>query len=213
MMLVVERSIAEMSAQAPVRRRMSAEGRREQLLDVTAELVSERGFHGLSAELIAQRAGVTRAVIYQQFGDLGALFHTVIERECSRALAQVSATTLRDLSAGDPLELMLGSLDAYLRAVREHPARWRLVLMPPEGAPEELHTSIAAGRATILAQLIGAVRPALAGVVDAPDAELTARVLSAIADEYARLVLTDPAAYPIERLLRHAKWWLRDAEW
>jgi len=30
----------------------------------------------------------------------------------------------------------------------------------------------------------------------APDAELTARLLSAIADEYARLVLTDPARSP-----------------
>jgi hypothetical protein len=58
-----------------------------------------------------------------------------------------------------------------------------------------------------------AVRPALRGDGNSPDAELTARVLSAISDEYARLVLTDPNAYPTERLLRHAKWWLREARW
>ncbi len=41
---------------------------------------------------------------------------------------------------------------------------------------------------------------------EAPDAELTARVLSAIADEYARLVLIDPARFTPERLLEHARW-------
>lgn len=192
---------------------MSGQARREQLLDVTAELVAERGFHALSVEAIAARAGITRAVIYQQFGDLEALFHTVIERETSRALAQVSETTLSDLSTGEPLELMLESLRAYLQAVREHPARWRLVLMPPEGAPAELHAKIAAGRARILAQMTRAVRPALRRDGGSPDAELTARVLSAISDEYARLVLSDPDAYHSGRLLRHAKWWLRDAHW
>ncbi|MDQ6744905.1 MAG: hypothetical protein M3Z27_02630 [Actinomycetota bacterium] len=40
------------------------------------------------------------------------------------------------------------------------------------------------------------------------DAELTARILSAISDEYARLVLTDPVRFPPERLLGHARWWL-----
>ncbi|MBV9310270.1 MAG: helix-turn-helix transcriptional regulator, partial [Solirubrobacterales bacterium] len=57
---------------------------------MTAELVAERGFHHLSVEAIAARAGITRAVIYQQFGDLDTLLHAVIERETSRALAQIS---------------------------------------------------------------------------------------------------------------------------
>ncbi len=56
--------------------------------------------------------------------------------------------------------------------------------------------------------MIRAVRPALARAPGSPDAELTARGLSGIADEYARLVLTDPEAYPTHRLLRHARWWL-----
>lgn len=201
-----------MSTQAP-RRRLKSEVRQEQLLDVTAELVARGGFHGLPAETIARQAGITRAVIYQQFGDLDGLFHAVIERETARALAQVRATTLSDLSVGDPLALMLESLRAYLEAVREHPARWRLVLIPPEGAPAELYEKIATGRAKILAQLIGAVRPAIPADAVSPDAELTARVLSAISDEYARLLLEDPDVYPTERLLRHARWWLHDAHW
>lgn len=199
-----------MTSGAPLRQRMRASARRAQLLDVATQLAVEQGFHAVSVEAIARRAGITRAVIYQQFGDLQALLEAVIERETSRALAQVSETALADLSEGDAQELMLGSLEAYLRAVNDHPATWRLVLMAPEGAPDSLRQSIAKGRQSVLAQLTRAVRPALrSGNLN--DAELTARVLSAIADEYARLVLTDPVRYSPERLLRHARWWLDQA--
>lgn len=189
------------------RRRMSAPARREQLLDVATQLAVDEGFHALSVEAVARRAGVTRAVIYQHYRDLHALLEAIVDRETSRALAQVSETALQDLSEGDPQQLMLESLDAYLRAVRDHPTTWRLVLMPPEGAPEILRHRIEAGRASVLAGLVQAVRPALRGD-KVNDAELTASVLSAISDEYARLVLTDPERFPPTRLLRHARWWL-----
>jgi AcrR family transcriptional regulator len=186
---------------------MSAAARREQLLDVATHLAVEHGFHAVSVEAVARQAGITRAVIYQHFRDLQELLEAVVDRETSRALAQVSETTLRDLSEGEPLELMLESLDAYLRAVRDHPTTWRLVLMPPEGAPKTLRRRIEHGRRSVLAKLTQAVRPALRAE-NAGDADLTASVLSAISDEYARLVLTDPVRNPPERLMRHARRWL-----
>jgi AcrR family transcriptional regulator len=186
---------------------MSATARREQLLDVATQLAVEHGFHAVSVEAVARQAGITRAVIYQHFRDLQELLEAVVDRETSRALAQVSETTLRDLSEGEPLELMLESLDAYLRAVRDHPTTWRLVLMPPEGAPKTLRRRIEHGRRSVLAKLTQAVRPALRAE-NAGDADLTASVLSAISDEYARLVLTDPVRNPPERLMRHARRWL-----
>jgi AcrR family transcriptional regulator len=189
--------------------RLSAYARREQLLDVTTELVGERGLHGLSVELVAQRAGITRAVVYQHFKGLKQLLEAVIEREMTRARAQVSETALEDLTHGDPVELMLESLNAFLHAVRDHPNTWRLVLLPQQGAPEVLQKRIAEGRTAVLAQMAQAVRPALMIDRAAPDAEITARVLSAISDEYARLVLTDPSRFPPERLLGHARWLLQ----
>jgi AcrR family transcriptional regulator len=191
--------------------RMSASARRDQLLDVTTDLVARAGFHSASIEAIARRAGITRAVVYQHFGDLQALLEEVIERETHRALVQVSETTLSDLSEGEPIELMLESLRSYLHAVQNHPTTWRLILMPPQGAPEILHKSITRGRSMVLARMTDAVRPALARNGSEPDAELTARLLSAIADEYAKLVLTDGHRFSPERLLRHARWWLSHA--
>lgn len=188
--------------------RRSAAARREQLLDVTTRLVAERGFHAISIEAVAARAEVTRATVYNHFRDLQALLEAVIVRETSRALAQVSETTLTNLDEGDPEQLMLEALDAYLRAVRSSPTTWRLVLMPPEGAPAALHQKIAAGRAAVLERLSQAVEPLTGRDAQLRDAELTARILSAISDEYARLVLTDPDRFPPERLLQHASWWL-----
>lgn len=194
-----------------IARRMTALERREQLLDVTTQLAVERAFHGVSVEAVAQRAGITRAVVYQHFADLQALLEAVIKRETSRALAQVSETTLEDLSEGDPVQLMLESLRAYLHAVQNQPSTWRLVLMPPEGAPPMLHRAIAEGRAAVLVRLTRAVRPALASQQASVDAELTARMLSAMADEYARLLLSDPARFGPERLIEHARWWLSES--
>ena len=88
-------------------------------------------------------------------------------------------------------------------------ATWRLVLMPPEGAPQQLRDRITAGRAIALKRLSAAVAPLADRNPEMPDAELTARILSALSDEYARLVLTDPAAYPLSRLIGHARWWLQ----
>jgi len=139
---------------------------------------------------------------------LPGVLEAVVERETQRALAQVAETALSDLTEGDPVELMLDSLRAYLHAVRDHPTTWRLVLMAPEGAPALLRESIARGRALVLDRLTQAVQPALLRDRQQPDAELTAHVLSAISDEYARLVPTDPVTFPPERLLEHARWYL-----
>lgn len=186
--------------------RMSAAARREQILEVATWMVAERGFHEVSIEGIARSAGVTRATLYKHFPDLYALLDAVVERETAVALEEVSRSA-SGLRAGEPTELLLARLGAYLRAVESRPATWRLILMPPEGSPEELHGRIAQGRESVLAELADAIGSALrTRGPGAADPELTATTLSVIADEYARLLLTDPMRYRAERLIAHARW-------
>ncbi len=187
---------------------MSAEDRRQQLLDVTSEIVATRGFQAVSIVSVARAAGISRPIVYEHFGDLPGLLKALVSREMAQALDQVSKATLTDLARGDPAELMADSLRAYLTTVEQHPNTWRLVLMPPEGAPEILRRSIRRGRSGILDRLAEAVRPGLTPGHEAPDPELTARTLSAISDEYARLVLTDPHQFSVDRLVAHARWFL-----
>ncbi len=188
--------------------RMSAEQRREQLLDVTKALALERGFHAVSIEAVAREAGITRPVVYGHFEDLPGLLEALVDRESHRALTQLATVLPSDLSEGDPRENLFNALRSYLLAAEADPATWRLVLVPPEGAPAILRERIAAGRAAVLAQLAETVRPGFGGGSESPDPELTARMLSSFSDEAARLLLTDPEQFPVDRLLTHARWFL-----
>jgi hypothetical protein len=63
-------------------------------------------------------------------------------------------------------------------------------------------------RAAVVEQLALALGPALPPAEEPPDPELTARMLSALADEGARLLLTEPDHFPVERILAQARWFL-----
>jgi AcrR family transcriptional regulator len=188
--------------------RMTAPQRREQLLEVTKEIVARRGFHAVSIEAVAREAGISRPIVYGHFRDLDTLLEALIDRQAALALAQLEQVLPVDLAAGDPRELLLAGLDGYLAAVEADPETWRLVLMPPEGAPAVLRERIVRGRSAVVTAMAAAVQPGPGTGIESPDPELTARALSAMSDEAARLLLTDPARYPRQRLLDHARWWL-----
>jgi AcrR family transcriptional regulator len=181
---------------------MQAEERREQLLDATKAIVAQRGFHAVSIEAVAREAGITRPIVYGHFHDLHGLLEALVDREAARALGHLAKVLPVDLGAADPRETLLGALRGYLEAVRSDPETWKLVLMPPEGAPAVLHDHIARGRTAVVEHLARAVGPGR----ESPDPELFARTLSAVSDEGARLLLTDPEHYPVERFVGFARW-------
>jgi AcrR family transcriptional regulator len=186
--------------------RLTAEERREQLLDATKAIVARQGFHAVSIEAVAREAGITRPIVYGHFRDLQGLLEALVEREGRRALAQLATVLPASLASGDPREQLIAALTGYLEAVQSDPETWRLVLMPQEGAPQILQRHVAKGREAVLAVLAQAVRPGLGAGRESPDPELTARTLSAVADEAARLLLTDPQRYSVQRLVAHARW-------
>ncbi len=186
--------------------RMTGADRREQLLDVARAIVTEVGFVAISMEAVARAAGVTRPVVYEHFERLDNLLEALVDRETQRALAQLGATRPRRTPGGDAREDLIDALRAYLEAVASEPATWKLVLMPSDGAPPRLRRLIATGRDANLAQLAELVGPGLTPGAASPDAELTARLLTSVAEESARLLLTDPSTYPVERHVDHARW-------
>jgi AcrR family transcriptional regulator len=185
---------------------MPAAERREQLLDVAKGIAEERGFHAVSIDAVARGAGITRPVVYAQFDDLEALLHALVDREERHALAQLAAVLPEAPGERDPDELVLSGLRAFLEAVRANPVTWRLVLLPPEGAPPMLRERVERGRAAALDQIERLVAWGLErrGGLDGLDAELFARLLQSVGEDAARLVLTDPERYPPERLARFA---------
>ena len=182
--------------------------RREQILDVTKALAIRRGFHRVSIDAVAREAGISRPIVYDHFRDLPGLLEALVEREVARSRAQLEALMPTAELGADAREALLDALRRYLEAAKADPDTWRLVLMPPEGAPESLREHIETGRGEAIAALTAAVAPQLAQGVVSPDPELTARTLSAISDEAVRLLLTDPERYSVERILAHASWLL-----
>src|SRR5690348_13221458 len=110
-----------MAQQTPQRRRMAAEDRREQILDITHAIDDAEGFHAATLNRIATEAGVTRTVIYQQFGDLPRLLVALVDREAERAGNQFAAA-VADAGERNDTEGAFGDDFAhFLDAVDAHP--------------------------------------------------------------------------------------------
>ena len=57
---------------------MPRKERRQQLVNVACPVFAERGYDATSLEEIAERAGVSRPILYSHFGDKQGLFEAVV---------------------------------------------------------------------------------------------------------------------------------------
>ncbi|MGB5798239.1 MAG: TetR/AcrR family transcriptional regulator [Mycolicibacter algericus] len=187
-----------MSAQpASPRRRMSGQARRAQLLDRARDIVATEGFAAVTIERAARAAGVTRTVVYQNFGDLAGLMSALLDRESEIAFAGMRSV---DRPPDDDPDAVGRGILAYLHAA---PTSWRIILSPPAAAPPQLQARTELGRR--YARRIAADR--LSGLTGHPvDADgATARLLLSALEELALLHLTEPDAYPDELVLRYLR--------
>ena len=196
-----------MTSASPSRRpyaaRLPVAERREQLLTAAQAIALERGFHAVSIDGVARACGVTRPVVYGVFEDRTALLTALLDRGEQRALAGLAEVFPQVPGPGDdvdPDELLLRGITAYLEAVVGDPDTWRLILVPPEGAPPELTERVNAQRRVLLRALRGLLDwgltrrggPAL-------DADLFARAVFTLAEGAARLLLEHPDRWRIEQ--------------
>lgn len=119
-----------MSPSAPqraqrARTRMTSAERREQLIGVARELFSENTFEGTSVEEIAERAEVSKPVIYEHFGGKEGLYAVVVDREM-RALETAirTALTVPEQSFRETLER--GAM-AMLNYIEANPDGFRII--------------------------------------------------------------------------------------
>jgi AcrR family transcriptional regulator len=105
---------------------MTGSQRRQQLLDVTRELLAERGFDATSIEEIAHRAAVTRPVVYAHFGGKEGVYAVVVEREIRRITERIE-TALADADA-PPRLLLERAARAFLAYVDECPDGFRILV-------------------------------------------------------------------------------------
>lgn len=185
------------------RRRMSAEGRREQLLDVALDVVVEQGFYAVTIDRVAREAGVTRTLIYRQFGDLAGMVSALVDRETGSAMEGLAEALAPMPDELDFVEVAEALLRAMIAAVERAPRSWAILFNPPEGGPPELHERIAAGRALARAHVQELLTSRLPDEV--ADPELAAHLHQLAGEEIVRLHVRDPERYPLSRMVRQIR--------
>src|SRR6059058_4340068 len=71
------------------RKRLSAGERRTQLVEIGRTVFAERGYDAASVEEIAERAGISKPIIYEHFGGKEGLYAVVVDREMERVLGMI----------------------------------------------------------------------------------------------------------------------------
>jgi AcrR family transcriptional regulator len=112
------------------KRRLGAEQRRDQLLDVAAQLAGTSGdLAAVSVQEIAARAGVSDGLLYHYFPTKDALLLAAVRRA-----ATAMSDALGVAAVGEPLEALTAGLGAYLDHVQADPTGWRALLQARTGA-------------------------------------------------------------------------------
>jgi AcrR family transcriptional regulator len=103
---------------AEPRRRLSPRDRRSELLELGAEVFGQRPYDEVRVDEIAERAGVSRALMYHYFPDKRAFFAAVLRTEGERLFA---ATDTPPEPGQSLFEHLRAGVLAHLRYDEEHP--------------------------------------------------------------------------------------------
>ena len=107
---------------------MTGTERRQQLIEIAKSLFAERGYDGTFIEEIAQRANVSKPVVYEHFGGKEGLYAVVVDRETqllldrlTQALTSGQGRELLEQAALALLEYIETSTDGFRILVRDSP--------------------------------------------------------------------------------------------
>jgi AcrR family transcriptional regulator len=203
---------AKHAAKAEHRRKRAAhigpERRRPEVLDAALELFLKHGYDGTSMQAVADRAEVSKPVVYACFPSKDELFRALLAREEERILAEIqSAFDAADLS--DPETTLVDGYTGFLRAVADSPEVYRLVFLGEGGGNAAVARRIQRGREGLVDRLSLLAKGWLelrSGKHSRAETERTARLLgnsiASIAEAGARLLLSGDGDWTPETLGR-----------
>lgn len=145
---------------------MTPEDRRAQLLRVGAEAFGAQAFEDVWIERVAERAGVSRALLYHYFPSKREFFAAVVRHHADELLRATEPDP--DL---DPAHRLRASLEAYLRHVQAHPDGYRALYRGATGADATVRELTERNMERQARRILDDLPPALAG----PASELAVR--------------------------------------
>jgi AcrR family transcriptional regulator len=97
--------------------RLDAAARRAQLIEVGRGVFATRGYEAATVEEIAERARVSKPIVYEHFGGKEGLYAVVVDREMDYVVNLISES----ISSGSPRARVERAALAFLTYVKEHP--------------------------------------------------------------------------------------------
>ena len=113
------------------RTRLSAEARREQILDEAARLTLEEGLYAVSMERLAREVGISKGLVYNYFPDRDALLAALLHRAQTELRDRGMATAMQ---AQTYAELIRQTTRLYLEQTRDRGALIAALLADPSVA-------------------------------------------------------------------------------
>ena len=159
--------------------RLSADARREQILDVAVEVFGRAGYYGASMNDIAESAGVTKPVLYQHFDSKGDLYGALLDEVGTRLL---DAITKETADAGDGREQTQRGFRAYFRWVAERHGEFMLLFGGSARHADEFGDRIR----SITDQAAAAIAPLIAVDIDPEHRATLAHALVGLAEGASR---------------------------
>ncbi len=154
--------------------RLSADARREQLLDVAIDAFAKSGYHSTSMNDVAAAAGVTKPVLYQHFDSKRALYVALLEDVGDRITSAVLEATKNTDSGKETTRL---GFIAYFTWVAEHPREFQLLF----GSNDRTDVEFTAMTRKLESSLAEAIAPLITAGIDAQHQRTLALGLIALA--------------------------------
>jgi AcrR family transcriptional regulator len=104
--------------------RLPRSARRKQLLAAAQQIFVAHGYHAAAMDEIAERAGVSKPVLYQHFPGKLELYLALLDTHCDAIIAKVRTAML---ATPDNKERVTGAVEAYFDFVDHESEAFRLV--------------------------------------------------------------------------------------
>ncbi|MEU6217167.1 TetR/AcrR family transcriptional regulator [Streptomyces sp. NPDC047022] len=117
-------AIEQTEAARPRGTRLPRRARRNQLLGAAQEVFVAQGYHSAAMDDIAERAGVSKPVLYQHFPGKLDLYLALLDQHCEALLQAVRGALA---STTDNKQRVRATMDAYFAYVEDDGGAFRLV--------------------------------------------------------------------------------------
>lgn len=149
---------------------MPAAERRAAILDAALDAFAAAGYHETSLDRVAERAGISKALIYEHFSSKRELHRALLETYVHELLATVATATAQAEPGEDRLR---AGLDGFLAFVERRRDAWRMLVRSTADAEivrsvERLRAEAAAAIAALISE--DAPQDSLLGAIDRADA-------------------------------------------